>query len=211
MKLEAHRDFLLALIAATPDMTIEDLQERLWEDRGVKTSTGTVWTFLDRSGLTFKKKSLHAAKQERPDVLEQRETWFEAQPCLDPAKLVFIDETWASTNMAPLYGWAPEGQRLRAAIPHGLWKRTTLIAGLRLSGVTAPMTLDGSINGNTFLDYVTHTLVPTLSPGDVVIMDIYPATRAIASVRSSRPSAPRACFSCPTALISIRSRKPSPI
>lgn len=73
--------------------------------------------------------------------------------------------------MAPLYGWAPEGERLRAGIPHGHWKRTTFIAGLRLTGLTAPMTLDGSINGSTFLDYVTNTLVPTLSPGDIVIMD----------------------------------------
>ena len=73
--------------------------------------------------------------------------------------------------MARMYGRAPEGERLRAGIPHGHWKRTTFIAGLRLSGMTAAAVLDGSINGESFLDYVTRVLVPTLSQGDFVIMD----------------------------------------
>ena len=76
-------------------MTIEKMQERLLEDRGVKASAGTIWTFLDRSRLTFKKKTVHASEQDRPDVLKQREEWFEGQLDLDPAKLVFVDETWA--------------------------------------------------------------------------------------------------------------------
>ena len=134
-------------------------------------STGTIWSFLDRCRLTFKKKSAHAAEQSRPDVLQQREDWFEGQLDLDPAKLVFIDETWASTAMARLYGRAPKGERLRAAIPHGHWKRATFVAGLRATGMTAPMVLDGSINARIFLDYVTRVLGPTLSPGDIVIMD----------------------------------------
>jgi transposase len=106
-----------------------------------------------------------------PDVLKQREDWFEGQLDLDPAKLVFIDETWASTNMAPLRGWAPKGERLRVGVPHGHWKRTTFIAGLRSSGLSAPMVLDGSINGTSFLDYVKRVLVPTLSPGETVVAD----------------------------------------
>ena len=114
---------------------------------------------------------MHAAEQGRADVLKQREDWFEGQLDLDPAKLVFIDETWASTNMARLYGRAPDGERLRVGIPHGHWKRTTFIAGLRLSGITAAGVLDGSLDGEIFLDYVSRILVPTLSPGDVVIMD----------------------------------------
>jgi transposase len=114
---------------------------------------------------------VHAAEQGRADVLKQREDWFEGQLDLDPAKLVFIDETWASTNMARLYGRAPEGERLRVGIPHGHWKRTTFIAGLRLSGITPAGVLDGSLDGEIFLDYVSRILVPTLSPGDVVIMD----------------------------------------
>jgi transposase len=171
LKLDPHEDFLLPLIEAEPDMTIERMRERLLEDRGVRASTGTIWTFLDRCRLTFKKKSAHASEQERPDVLKRREEWFDGQLDLDPAKLVFIDETWASTNMAPLRGWAPEGERLRVGIPHGHWKRTTFIAGLRLTGLTAPMALDGSINGASFLDYVKRILIPTLSPGDIVVAD----------------------------------------
>jgi len=171
LKLDPHKDFLLPLIEAEPDMTIERMRERLLEDRGVRASTGTIWTFLDRCRLTFKKKSAHASEQERPDVLKRREEWFDGQLDLDPWKLVFIDETWASTNMAPLRGWAPEGERLRVGIPHGHWKRTTFIAGLRLTGLTAPMTIDGSINGASFLDYVKRILIPTLSPGDIVVAD----------------------------------------
>jgi transposase len=171
LKLDPHRNFLLPLIEAEPDMTIEKMRERLLEDRGVKASTGTIWTFLDRCRLTFKKKTVHASEQDRPDVLQRREEWFEGQLALDPAKLVFIDETWASTNMAPMYGWAPKGERLCVGIPHGHWKRTTFIAGLRLTGLTAPMVLDGSINGASFLDYVKRVLAPTLTPGDIVVAD----------------------------------------
>ena len=84
---------------------------------------------------------------------------------------MFIDETWASTNMARLRGRAPKGERLRASIPHGHWKTTTFIGGLRLTGMVAPMVLDGPINGVWFQAYVDQVLVPTLSPGDIVIMD----------------------------------------
>jgi transposase len=84
---------------------------------------------------------------------------------------VFIDETWASTNMARTHGRAPRGERLRAAIPHGHWLTTTFVAGLRNSGMVAPMVLDGPINGSLFQDYVEQVLVPELHPGDIVVMD----------------------------------------
>jgi transposase len=103
--------------------------------------------------------------------LKRREDWFEGQSDLDPERLVFIDETWASTNMARQRGRAPKGERLRASIPHGHWKTTTFIAGLRLAGMVAPMVLDGPINGVWFQTYVDDVLVPTLLPGDIVIMD----------------------------------------
>ena len=90
---------------------------------------------------------------------------------LDPERLVFIDETWASTNMARRYGRAPRGERLRVGVPHGHWKTTTFVAGLRLTGMVAPMVLDGPINGQSFTAWVEQFLVPTLSPGDIVIMD----------------------------------------
>jgi transposase len=84
---------------------------------------------------------------------------------------VFIDETWASTNMARRRGRAPRGERLRAGIPYGHWKTTTFVAGLRITGMMAPMVLDGPINRITFQAYVEQVLVPELSPGDIVVMD----------------------------------------
>lgn len=84
---------------------------------------------------------------------------------------MFIDETWASTKMACTHGRAPRGERLRSPIPHGHWKTTTFVAGLRVSGMVAPMVLDGPINGVAFQAYVDQVLVPELRPGDIVVMD----------------------------------------
>lgn len=103
--------------------------------------------------------------------MTKRRAWFEAQPDLDPERLVFIDETWTATNMARSHGRCPRGERLRMGFPHGHRKTTTLVAGLRLDGMVAPMVLDGPINGDWFEAYVTHVLAPTLRPGDIVIMD----------------------------------------
>ena len=88
---------------------------------------------------------------------------------------MFIDECGTSTKMARLYGRAARGERCRAPIPHGHWKTTTFVGALRLSGVTAPMTLDRAMTGAAFLAYVEQVLVPTLRPGDVVVMDNLPA------------------------------------
>lgn len=85
--------------------------------------------------------------------------------------MVFIDETWVKTNMAPLRGWSPKGQRLRARTPHGHWLTLTFLAALRVDGITAPCVFDGPINGESFLLYVEQFLIPTLRRGDIVIMD----------------------------------------
>jgi transposase len=119
----------------------------------------------------LQKKTAHASEQDRADIKERREAWFDSQLDLDPEKLVFIDETWTTTNMARKNGRASKGERLRAGVPHGHWKTTTFVAGLRLTGMTAPMVLDGPINGQWFQAYVDQVLVPTLSPGDIVVMD----------------------------------------
>ncbi len=84
---------------------------------------------------------------------------------------MFIDETWASTKMARTHGRAPRGERLRSPVPHGHWKTTTFVAGLRNCGMVAPMVLDGPINGVAFQAYVDQVLVPELRPGDIVVMD----------------------------------------
>lgn len=115
-------------------------------------------------------------------MLAARRRWFDGQPDLDPRRLIFIDETGASTKMARLRGRSPRGERCRAAIPHGHWKTTTFTAGLRLDGMVAPWLLDGPMDGEAFLVYVRHVLVPTLTPGDVVVMDNLPAHK-VAGVR----------------------------
>ena len=90
------------------------------------------------------KKTGHAAEQDRADVLSAREAWFEGQLDLDPERLVFIDETWTATNMTRSHGRCRRGERLRMGYPHGHRKTTTLVAGLRITGVVAPMVLDGT-------------------------------------------------------------------
>jgi transposase len=117
------------------------------------------------------KKSLHASEQQRPDVAAAREAWRDRQPSLDPDRLVFIDETWATTNMTRRYGRAARGQRLVAPVPHGHWKTSTFVAGLRTSGLTAPFVVDGAMNGDVFRAYVEQVLAPTLAPGDIVVLD----------------------------------------
>ena len=116
-------------------------------------------------------------------MARRRQAWFDAQPDLDPERLVFIDETGASTKMARLRGRAPRGQRCRAAVPHGHWKTVTFVGALRLGGMTAPLVLDGPMNGPAFLAYAEQVLAPTLRPGDTVIMDNLPAHK-VAGVRT---------------------------
>ena len=130
------------------------------------------------------KKTAHASEQQRPDVKARRCAWFEGQLDLDPEKLIFIDETAASTKMARLRGRAKRGQRCRASIPHGHCKTTTFTAGLRLSGLVVPMLLDGPMTGVAFLAYAEQVLAPDLCPGDIVIMDNLPAHK-ITGVRAA--------------------------
>jgi transposase len=108
-------------------------------------------------------------------VLKRRLAWFAGQPDLDPRKLVFIDETGASTNLARKRGRCRRGRRLRAAIPHGHYKTVTLVAGLRLNGLAAQKVFDRPINAALFEEWVDRCLVPTLSKGDIVVMDNLPA------------------------------------
>jgi transposase len=111
------------------------------------------------------------AEQNRPDVARKRRRWKAHQHRIAPQRLVFIDETWVKTNMAPLRGWAPRGQRLVADVPHGHWKTLTFIAALRADRIDAPWVIDGPINGELFALYAEKALAPTLAKGDVVILD----------------------------------------
>jgi transposase len=100
-----------------------------------------------------------------------RTAWADDQAKLDPERLVFIDETGTSTNMARLRGRAPRGERLIGKIPHGHWKTTTFVAGLRSTALTAPCVIDGPMNGNAFIAYVEQILAPSLKSGDIVVLD----------------------------------------
>ena len=111
-----------------------------------------------------------------------RQSWKTLQPQLDPAKLVFIDETGTATNMARLRGRARRGARLIGRVPHGHWKTTTFVAALRVDAVTAPFVIDRAMNGEIFRTYVERCLLPALSPGDIVVMDNLPAHK-VAGVR----------------------------
>ncbi len=111
------------------------------------------------------------SEQTRPDVARKRTRWKTYQDRIDRKRLVFIDETWIKTNMAPLRGWGPRGQRLKALAPYGHWKTMTFLAALRHDRIDAPWVFDGPINGASFKAYVTEVLVPALQPGDIVVLD----------------------------------------
>jgi len=104
-------------------------------------------------------------------VARKRERWKAYQSRIAPSRLVFIDETGVKTNMAPLRGWGPRGRRLKAYAPYGHWKTLTFIAALRHDRIDAPWVIDGPINGELFLLYIEKVLAPTLSKGDIVVLD----------------------------------------
>jgi transposase len=126
---------------------------------------------LPSSPTHSKKKTLIAAEQKRKDVAAKRAQWKRDQLRIDPHRVVFIDETWAKTNMTRTYGRAEQGKRLVEHVPAGRWETTTFLGALRADGFTAPLTVDGPINGAIFRSWVEQHLAPTLSSGDVVIMD----------------------------------------
>ncbi len=104
-------------------------------------------------------------------MARRRRRWRQYQGRLDPTRLVFIDETWVKTNMTRTHGRCARGKRLVAKVPHGHWRTLTFLAALRSDRIDAPCVIDGPINGRSFLAYVEQFLVPTLKPGDIVIMD----------------------------------------
>jgi transposase len=163
-----NADWLRARIASGP-FTLRGLAAELAE-QGIKSNARAVWVFVHAEGLSFKK-TLLPDEQTRPDVARRRARWKAYQGRIAPQRLVFIDETWVKTNMAPLRGWGPRGKRLKAYAPFGHWKTQTFIAALRHDRIDAPWVLDGPINGELFKLYVEKILAPTLSPGDVVVLD----------------------------------------
>jgi transposase len=137
---------------------------------------------------------VRAAEQARPDVARKRARWKTHQARIDRTRLLFIDETWLKTNMAPLRGWGPLGERLAAYVPHGHWKTMTFLAALRCDRIDAPFVIDGPINGEIFLAYVEKVLVPTLRPGDIVIIDNLGSHKGKAARQAIRAAGARLIF-----------------
>jgi transposase len=114
---------------------------------------------------------LRASEQDRPDVARRRARWKKHQRRIDAERLVFIDETWVKTNMAPIRGWCERGKRLIGKAPHGRWRTLTFIGALRVDRIDAPCVFDGPINGESFLAYIEQVLIPTLRRDDIVVID----------------------------------------
>jgi transposase len=157
---------LRALVREQPDATLAELQGRL----GVPCSLSTLCRALQRLGISRKKKTLHAQQQDTPEVQAQRAAFEARIATVDPARLIFVDETGATTAMTRTHGRAPIGERVVGSIP-GDWQNVTLIAGLWLGGVVAPFTFAGATDQDAFRTYVKEVLVPVLQPGDVVVWD----------------------------------------
>jgi transposase len=136
------------------------------------------------------KKSLQAAERQREDVARARRRWIREQGLLDPAHLVFIDETAVSTNMVRLYGRGPRGERVIDEVPQGTWRTITFVAALRHDKMVAPMVFDGAMTGEMFVAYLEHCLVPTLKRNDIVVMDNLRAHK-VAGVREAIETAGR--------------------
>src|ERR1700709_1627551 len=156
-----------------------------WRNAGSRSrTTRSGYSCAGRGGGS--KNTLFALEQARPDVARRRRRWRTWQASLDPRRLVFIDETWIKTNMAPLRGWAPKGERLRGFAPHGHWRTMTFLGALRCDNFTAPCVFDGPINGECFRAYVAQVLLPTLNGPPAQGSGICRLTHPT-SIRSSRP------------------------
>jgi transposase len=171
---EADRLQLANLVEQTPDATLKHLHEQL----NKPVSISTVVRALNDMRLTFKKKSVHASEQNRPDVKLKREEWEQCMPGLDLDKLVFFDEIGVNTKMARLHGRCTRSQRLISFVPAGHYSNSTLMSAMRLDGVVAPMLIDGPVNSETFAGYVEECLAPALEPGDILIIDNLPAHKS---------------------------------
>jgi len=121
--------------------------------------------------MSAKKKSLRATEQDRPDVKAQRKAWWKRASEVDVGRFVFLDESGAKTNMTRRYGRSFDGQRLVDATPHGHWCTTTMLSSIRLDGTTAAMVIEGATDAAVFQAYVRQVLIPTIRPGDIVVMD----------------------------------------
>jgi transposase len=160
-------DRLLVLVTQQPDATLAELRDRLQ----APVHSSTIARTLTRLGITVKKKVSQAAEQDRPDVRHKRAIWRGRVAKIDPARLVFLDETGAHTAMMRLFGRSPCGERAVGVVPQGHWRTTTLLAAVRRDGVVAPWVFEGATDALTFETWVEKVLAPAVRPGDIVVLD----------------------------------------
>jgi transposase len=170
---------LLERLRQRPDATLAELRDYL----GIPCSLMTIARVLRRHRISRKKKTLHANERDRPDVQAQRAAFEQKLSQVEAERLVFVDETGATTAMTRLYGRAPEGERVQASAP-GSWQSVTLIAGLRPTEVVAPLAFEGATDAVAFRTYVQAVLVPQLRPGDVVVWDRLQAHQDVEATRA---------------------------
>jgi len=168
------------------DLTLNELKERL-EAIGYSVGLTAIFDKLKRLMLP-RKKNLYAAERDRPSVRAQRTAWPKAMENVPVRKLVFMDESAASTSMTRLYGRGPAGERVVDSAPLGGWHSYTMLSAIRWDGPFAPLLLDGTLDGDAFAAWVEQTLIPELRPGDVVVMDNLPTHRVKAASRLLKES-----------------------
>ena len=150
-----------------PDATLEQHAQYWQHNQGMQVSRWTVGRAVKRMGLTRKKKTVAASERNE----EARLLWREEMKEVDANHLVVVDETGSNLGLTPLYAWAPKGQRAFGKVPRNYGKNTTLLASLSLSGMGAAMILEGSTDTLAFECYIEQVLVPSLQPGQIVVLD----------------------------------------
>ena len=163
-------DGLVAKITARPDIDLRELNAELKQERGEAVCLMTICVAC-RALEQSRKKTRIAQEQDRPDVAEKRIPWRASQEAIDPTQVVFMDETWAKTNLTRRDGRSRLGTRLVEKTPCGRWQTTTFLGALRAEGFIAPLTVEGPINGPLFRVWIEQHLAPALKPGDIVVMN----------------------------------------
>ncbi|MDP3650047.1 MAG: IS630 family transposase [Rhodoferax sp.] len=172
-RLAPVREQLLAQVARAPDQTLLELCQWVQREHGIQVGATTMGKTLKRFGLTL-----------NPEIAQARADWATGQPALATGRLIFLDETSATTNMPPTRGRSIKGQRCVGHAPGGHWHTTTLVCALSRAGLLAPLVLDGPINGEVFGAWVQQFLAPELRPGDTVVMDNL-SSHKVAGVREA--------------------------
>ena len=158
---------LIEAIKNSPDATLQELIDEL----SLPITVSGLWRKLDKMGISFKKKTFFPSKQNEPEVMEERKVWAENQPNLDVNELIFLDESGIDLGMTRLYGRAPTNERVIDYVPDVRYDRVSIVSTVRLNGTQVPFVFEGTLNAPLFSAYLKKFVVPTLSKGDIVVMD----------------------------------------